>query len=65
MRIICFQDFGIWERGDKTNHGVPEINATSIGMARVSGMLYVIVQVNLLFVTDNFIIISGLQWVLS
>ncbi|ESN97732.1 hypothetical protein HELRODRAFT_193185 [Helobdella robusta] len=29
-------DFGIWERGDKTNHGVPELNATSIGMARAA-----------------------------
>lgn len=29
-------DFGMWERGDKTNHGVPEINATSIGMARAA-----------------------------
>uniref|UniRef100_A0A5S6QS11 Phosphorylase b kinase regulatory subunit n=1 Tax=Trichuris muris TaxID=70415 RepID=A0A5S6QS11_TRIMR len=27
-------DYGIWERGDKTNHGVPELNATSIGMAK-------------------------------
>ena len=31
----CLQDFGIWERGDKMNHGVPELNATSIGMAKV------------------------------
>ena len=22
-------DYGIWERGDKTNHGVPELNASS------------------------------------
>jgi len=25
-------DFGIWERGNKTNHGEPELNASSIGM---------------------------------
>ena len=25
-------DYGIWERGDKTNHGVAELNASSIGM---------------------------------
>ena len=25
-------DYGIWERGDKTNHGVTELNASSIGM---------------------------------
>jgi len=33
---VWLQDFGIWERGDKMNHGVPELNATSIGMAKVS-----------------------------
>ncbi|KAI8997843.1 glycosyl hydrolases family 15-domain-containing protein [Pilobolus umbonatus] len=26
-------DFGIWERGDKCNHGHPELNSSSIGMA--------------------------------
>ncbi|KAI8067466.1 glycosyl hydrolases family 15-domain-containing protein [Gongronella butleri] len=26
-------DFGIWERGDKTNNGQPELNSSSIGMA--------------------------------
>lgn len=26
-------DFGIWERGDKSNHGEPELNSSSIGMA--------------------------------
>lgn len=26
-------DYGVWERGDKTNHGQPELNASSIGMA--------------------------------
>ncbi|CDW54470.1 phosphorylase b kinase regulatory [Trichuris trichiura] len=30
------KDYGIWERGDKTNHGVPELNATSIGMAKAA-----------------------------
>uniref|UniRef100_A0A1X7VMW5 Phosphorylase b kinase regulatory subunit n=1 Tax=Amphimedon queenslandica TaxID=400682 RepID=A0A1X7VMW5_AMPQE len=27
-------DYGIWERGDKTNHGQTELNSTSIGMAK-------------------------------
>ena len=27
---------GIWERGDKTNHGLPELNASSIGMAKAA-----------------------------
>jgi len=35
VESMCMQDFGIWERGDKMNHGVPELNATSIGMAKV------------------------------
>ncbi|KAI7898371.1 glycosyl hydrolases family 15-domain-containing protein [Cokeromyces recurvatus] len=26
-------DFGIWERGNKSNHGQPELNTSSIGMA--------------------------------
>ncbi|KAI8877102.1 phosphorylase kinase alphabeta [Backusella circina FSU 941] len=26
-------DFGIWERGDKSNNGYPELNSSSIGMA--------------------------------
>uniref|UniRef100_W5KVM5 Phosphorylase b kinase regulatory subunit n=1 Tax=Astyanax mexicanus TaxID=7994 RepID=W5KVM5_ASTMX len=29
-------DFGMWERGDKTNQGIPELNASSIGMAKAS-----------------------------
>ncbi|KRX81673.1 putative phosphorylase b kinase regulatory subunit alpha [Trichinella sp. T6] len=29
-------DYGIWERGDKTNHGVTELNASSIGMAKAA-----------------------------
>ncbi|KAH0630747.1 hypothetical protein JD844_003930 [Phrynosoma platyrhinos] len=27
-------DFGIWERGDKTNQGITELNASSVGMAK-------------------------------
>ena len=29
-------DYGIWERGDKTNHGLPELNSTSIGMTKAA-----------------------------
>ncbi|XP_028397532.1 phosphorylase b kinase regulatory subunit alpha, liver isoform-like [Dendronephthya gigantea] len=29
-------DYGIWERGDKLNHGLPELNASSIGMAKAA-----------------------------
>ncbi len=29
-------DYGIWERGNKLNHGVAELNASSIGMAKAA-----------------------------
>ncbi|KAJ8416764.1 hypothetical protein AAFF_G00326420 [Aldrovandia affinis] len=29
-------DYGMWERGDKTNQGIPEINVSSIGMAKAA-----------------------------
>lgn len=29
-------DYGIWERGDKTNQGICELNASSIGMAKAA-----------------------------
>lgn len=32
----CTPDYGIWERGDKTNHGLLELNASSIGMAKAA-----------------------------
>eukprot|EP00127_Corallochytrium_limacisporum_P004497 Clim_evm24s165 gene=Clim_evmTU24s165 len=35
-RAYLTPDYGIWERGDKTNHGVVELNASSIGMAKAA-----------------------------
>ena len=29
-------DFGIWERGNKINHGIAEINSSSVGMAKAA-----------------------------
>ncbi|CAL8241380.1 unnamed protein product [Merluccius merluccius] len=29
-------DYGMWERGDKTNQGIMELNASSIGMAKAA-----------------------------
>ncbi|XP_067853013.1 phosphorylase b kinase regulatory subunit alpha, skeletal muscle isoform isoform X2 [Heptranchias perlo] len=29
-------DYGMWERGDKTNKGIPELNASSVGMAKAA-----------------------------
>uniref|UniRef100_A0A8R1DXZ7 Phosphorylase b kinase regulatory subunit n=1 Tax=Caenorhabditis japonica TaxID=281687 RepID=A0A8R1DXZ7_CAEJA len=29
-------DYGVWERGDKTNQGIRELNATSIGMVKAA-----------------------------
>lgn len=32
----------MWERGDKTNQGIPELNASSVGMAKVTVVLFVL-----------------------
>jgi phosphorylase kinase alpha/beta subunit len=29
-------DYGVWERGNKMNHGNPELNASSLGMAKAA-----------------------------
>jgi phosphorylase kinase alpha/beta subunit len=35
-RAYRVADYGIWERGDKGNHGMPERNASSIGMVKAA-----------------------------
>ncbi len=35
-RTYCTADFGIWERGNKINHGDAEINCSSVGMAKAA-----------------------------
>lgn len=35
-KAFCIPDYGIWERGDKLNHGMPELNTSSIGMAKAA-----------------------------
>lgn len=35
-RTYCTPDFGIWERGNKINHGETEINCSSVGMAKAA-----------------------------
>jgi phosphorylase kinase alpha/beta subunit len=35
-RAYRVRDYGIWERGDKGNHGLPERNASSIGLVKAS-----------------------------
>ncbi|KAH7985791.1 hypothetical protein HPB52_025400 [Rhipicephalus sanguineus] len=32
----CIPDFGVWERGEKTNQGVRELNASSVGAAKAA-----------------------------
>ncbi len=32
----CTPDYGIWERGNKINHGTAEINGSSVGMAKAA-----------------------------
>lgn len=39
--FLTLQDYGIWERGDKLNHGLPELNASSIGMAKVRHLKFI------------------------
>lgn len=34
--VDTVQDYGMWERGDKTNQGIPELNGSSVGMAKVA-----------------------------
>ncbi len=35
-RACCIPDYGIWERGNKINHGITELNASSVGMAKAA-----------------------------
>jgi phosphorylase kinase alpha/beta subunit len=35
-RTYCTADYGIWERGNKINHGTTEINCSSVGMAKAA-----------------------------
>ncbi|MDD3059745.1 MAG: glycoside hydrolase family 15 protein [Sulfurimonas sp.] len=35
-RTYCTPDYGIWERGNKKNHGTTEINCSSVGMAKAA-----------------------------
>ncbi|XP_077486077.1 putative phosphorylase b kinase regulatory subunit alpha [Amblyomma americanum] len=32
----CTPDYGMWERGDKTNRGIRELNSSSVGMAKAA-----------------------------
>ncbi|XP_037554298.1 LOW QUALITY PROTEIN: probable phosphorylase b kinase regulatory subunit alpha [Dermacentor silvarum] len=32
----CIPDYGVWERGDKTNQGIRELNASSVGAAKAA-----------------------------
>lgn len=35
MTSFLLKDYGMWERGDKTNQGIPELNGSSVGIAKV------------------------------
>ncbi|MGR8980277.1 MAG: glycoside hydrolase family 15 protein [Gammaproteobacteria bacterium] len=35
-RTYRIPDYGIWERGNKINHGIAELNSSSIGMAKAA-----------------------------
>lgn len=47
----------MWERGDKTNQGIPELNASSVGMAKV---LFVLPSVPF-YCFDLVLIVRGLN----
>ncbi|KAH7938264.1 hypothetical protein HPB49_022013 [Dermacentor silvarum] len=32
----CIPDYGMWERGDKTNRGIRELNSSSVGIAKAA-----------------------------
>uniref|UniRef100_A0A3B4T9I8 Phosphorylase b kinase regulatory subunit n=1 Tax=Seriola dumerili TaxID=41447 RepID=A0A3B4T9I8_SERDU len=34
--VMQSADYGMWERGDKTNQGIPELNGSSVGMAKAA-----------------------------
>lgn len=34
----------MWERGDKTNQGIPELNGSSVGIAKVQEILFIVVN---------------------
>uniref|UniRef100_A0A3B4T7U8 Phosphorylase b kinase regulatory subunit n=1 Tax=Seriola dumerili TaxID=41447 RepID=A0A3B4T7U8_SERDU len=40
-------DYGMWERGDKTNQGIPELNGSSVGMAKLQAALEAIDELDL------------------
>jgi Glycosyl hydrolases family 15 len=44
-------DYGIWERGDKSNQSIVELNASSIGMAKAA--LEAMNKVPVLFILTN------------
>ncbi|KAL3214523.1 hypothetical protein MRX96_034868 [Rhipicephalus microplus] len=33
---FCTPDYGMWERGDKTNRGIRELNSSSVGLAKAA-----------------------------
>ncbi|MDJ0834630.1 MAG: glycoside hydrolase family 15 protein [Gammaproteobacteria bacterium] len=35
-RTYCTPDYGIWERGNKSNRGLTEVNCSSVGMAKAA-----------------------------
>lgn len=51
-------DFGIWERGDKTNQGIRELNASSIGMVKAA--LQALNDVGDLFGDGEFLFLTTL-----
>lgn len=36
LTVNQFEDYGVWERGDKTNQGIRELNSSSVGMVKAA-----------------------------
>lgn len=47
VTFLFLQDYGMWERGDKTNQGIPELNGSSVGMAKVQKLHFLFIVVNI------------------
>lgn len=43
----------MWERGDKTNQGIPELNGSSVGIAKVQETQIVFIVVSIYCVIND------------
>lgn len=51
----------MWERGDKTNQGIPELNGSSVGMAKVCAVLKAVVAQSLSLANPSVVFQAALE----